>query len=151
MGYPSCSIGNCLRSSRKLLPDHDLETQRLHFDGMVKRGMRCASGLGNGFGTDQQQIVSSGRSQVCGQIADGIGSFNFRQEQEITQKRQFASRTAEDRSHPRPRNPGSADSGTLSRRQRLWNLGREVTKRDAALPGSQRLAKQKHSRFQGTH
>jgi hypothetical protein len=111
--------------------------------------MHCAPGFEHARGTDEEQIVSPGRKPVCGEIAEGVCALNFRQEQEITQERKITPRATEDRSHARPRNPGSADSRALSRRHRFWNLGRQITERDAALPGRQWLAKQSGSRLPG--
>jgi len=152
MVYPACSIRNRLGSSRELLPGHDLETGQLHFDNLFERGMRCASGLGPGFGADQKPIANSansGPNQFCGELAESVCALDFPQEQEITQERKLAPRAAEDRSRPLPRNPGSADSRALSRRHRLRNLGRKIPERNAALPGGQWLAKQISPRFTG--
>src|SRR5882724_3974557 len=105
MVYPSCSIRNCQGWAQSYLRSYDFETERLHFDGLVERGMRCAPGLWHRFGPDREPIIGPGRAAGC------VHPFEFQQEQEDTQERQIEpARTAEDRSRALPRNPGGADS-----------------------------------------
>ena len=151
MVYPACSDQEWLVTEQELLPDHDFETERLHFDDLFERGMRSCFWPAAWF--RRRPKASRQLRRLChnqlGKVAECFGAFDFAARPRNHARAQSTPRTAEDRPGTRPRNPGSPDPRTLSRWHCLRNLGRKIAERHAALPGGQRLAKQIGPRFPG--
>ena len=152
MVYPACSDHEWLVTGQEVTPDHDLETEQLHFDEVFERGMRCASGLRCGLGADQKPVANSGDSghhsvrqnyRMCRRTRPPAKDKKSRKiakshrgQQKIDPARAREIQEALIREHYLD---GTA-SGT-------WDA--KSQSRDAALSGGQWLAKQSGPRFPG--
>ena len=151
MVYPACSIRKWLVTGQESY----FRTTIVKLGGSISTtclSAGCVVLLACGTLSAQTKSKSSLRigNQSTAKLQTVSAHPDFQQEQEIAQERKVEQAgAAEDRPHARPRNPGSADSRTLSRWHCLRNLGREIAERHAALPGGQWLAKQVGPGFPG--
>ena len=98
MVYPACSDHEQVVTEQGVTPNHDIETEQLHFDELLERGMRRASGLRRGFVTDQKSVANSADcgDNRLGKVAARVGALYLAQDKEVTQDRKITPGAAED-------------------------------------------------------
>ena len=124
-----------------------MKTWRLHFDEVLSAGCAVLLACGIALAQTNQQSRRAG-TRLKAKFSDCLRSFQHPQEQEIAQERKIEQARASRRStHARPRNPGSADSRTLSGRLCLRNLGRANRRAPCSATRPTMAGKASRSRF----